>query len=100
MVLNFFKLGTADRHQVVYRVGQAVRTGRNYPITPISERLHGTRSCSITFRKERLHEISLKSTEQFGRVTDRQAGRGLLVASRGQFERTDVYQLRPAVGLR
>jgi hypothetical protein len=35
------------------------------------------------FRKELLHEISLKSTERFSRVTDSQAGRALLVASSG-----------------
>jgi len=35
MILNFSKLATADRHQVVYRVGQAECTAGNYPITSI-----------------------------------------------------------------
>jgi hypothetical protein len=65
-------------------VQQVTIQSRQY-VNHKSEGLYGTRSCSIIFRKERLHEISLKSTEQFSRVTDHQAGRGLGVASRDQF---------------
>jgi len=66
---------------VKQNVKQAIIQSRQY-VNYKSERLYGTRSSSITFRKE-LHEISLKSTKQFSPVTDRQAGR--------------VYYLHPAV---
>jgi hypothetical protein len=67
ITLTFSKLATTDRHQVVCIVSvkqyvQQATIQSRQSVNYKSERMYGTRSCSITFRKERLHEISLKST--------------------------------------